>query len=396
MEADMPRRVIAWLIALVTVFAATISAAAAAGPAAAGSASASTVRTAAKPPPVSELWGVSCVSPKFCLAVGGGAAEKWNGVTWKNMAVRLTPTGGYLLHVSCVSTAFCMAVGFFGKGANHYALADVWNGKAWTPAEPPAPGGNSTFLDGVSCVSPKSCAATGAYTANSVLVALGESWNGKRWNRTRPIVPAGAEDSDMPGVSCVRGTSYCVAAGFYYSKTGANELIESWNGRNWKLMQAVPFPAGSSDGGLTGISCSSVKSCVAVGEDDQSYLSDIEEIWNGKSWALTSVDWQSSPITVGYSSLSDASCVAANHCVAVGIAYDIGLGNHAGTAIWNGSAWTGTAIAAPGGQYGLFNDVSCLSVKYCVAVGELGGLGLPGTGLSGIWNGKSWKLVLAP
>ena len=46
------------------------------------------------------------------------------------------------------------------------------------------------------------------------------------------------------------------------------------------------------------------------------------------------------------------------------------------------------------GKTSLFNDVTCLSAKSCVAVGQTGPSGAAtGTGLSGFWNGKSWRLA---
>ena len=44
----------------------------------------------------------------------------------------------------------------------------------------------------------------------------------------------------------------------------------------------------------------------------------------------------------------------------------------------------------------LFNAVTCLSATDCVAVGQLGPVRtIDGVGLSGFWNGRSWRLVTA-
>ena len=51
-------------------------------------------------------------------------------------------------------------------------------------------------------------------------------------------------------------------------------------------------------------------------------------------------------------------------------------------------------MAAPGkGKASLFNQVSCPAGADCVAVGQLGTYNSDeGSGLAGLWNGKSWKL----
>lgn len=65
-------------------------------------------------------------------------------------------------------------------------------------------------------------------------------------------------------------------------------------------------------------------------------------------------------------------------------------------ASWNGEHWTVTAVPAPPAvDISLFEAVSCPALSSCVAVGHEGADSVDGTGLSGIWNGSKWKLVLA-
>ena len=48
------------------------------------------------------------------------------------------------------------------------------------------------------------------------------------------------------------------------------------------------------------------------------------------------------------------------------------------------------------GKASVFNSVTCLTATDCVAVGQVGpSKTTNGTGLSGFWNGKSWRLVTA-
>jgi hypothetical protein len=119
------------------------------------------------------LHGVSCLTARDCLAVGfdanalngagGPLAEVWNGTRWRTIGVTLPAgaTSGILPGVSCVAAARrCVAVGQCDKGiGNQFALADTWNGKAWTLAQLPAPPGGGTALHGVSCTSAARCVA---------------------------------------------------------------------------------------------------------------------------------------------------------------------------------------------------------------------------------------------
>jgi len=351
-----------------------------------------------------ELAGVSCLSPKDCIAVGlnlnafshmgGPLAETWNGKAWKaaTLSVPKGSIAGQLLAVSCKPAAFCVAVGLTLNAADTgLALAETWNGKTWTPRTLPAiKGTTGTELNGVSCVTAKSCVAVGlAFTKTSVL-AMAESWNGKTW--TPAAIPSikGASTALLNGVSCT-SAAHCVAAGLYSTPSATFPLIESWNGKAWSRMSA-PSPAGAESASLEGVSCGSAKSCVAVGgfRMHGPDVTGFTGVWHGKSWAVVSVPW---PKSVFDTSLSGVSCVSATGCVAVG--NENGVRKPA-AASWNGKQWTVTAVASPpAGKISLFDAVACLTAANCVAAGHQGADMADGTGLSGFWNGKTWRLVLA-
>jgi hypothetical protein len=399
---------------LATVLGVTAATATAATATAATVAAAAPAKPAAAPPAARELLGVSCRTAANCLAVGidqnafkgmgGPLAEKWNGTAWRTIAVKLPAgaTGGALTRISCVSATHCVAVGFYDKGAgNQFALADTWNGSSWTPSQPPAPGGENTFLNGVSCKSVTACVAVGAYTKTTSSGPAGsllaESWNGRKWTEARPPVPGGTVISGLDSVSCTSAT-HCIATGILLTNTVSAVLIESWNGRSWSRMKAPPLPA-TTLGELTTVSCPATKSCVAVGNaSSPKGLASLAETWNGKAWTLTTVHW---PKGTSNEMLSGVSCVAGNRCVAVGT-IDSNLNSASNTgkaaaATWNGRAWAVTSVPAPAkGKASLLRDVTCLSASNCVAVGQAGPSGSTnGTGLSAFWNGKGWRLVAA-
>jgi len=352
------------------------------------------------------LYGVSCVSAKSCLAVGQDRnvarpiAQTWNGTAWQTVTVKLptAATGGSFGHVTCTSATHCLAAGFYrNSGGTQFPLADIWNGKTWAPIALPGPVGVATDAHGVSCVSASSCVVVGAYSSGGFGHALADIWNGRTWRQTRPPAPRGAVISTLSAVSC-RSATFCVADGLYFTNAGGGVLIESWNGKTWSRMAGV-VPRGTKDGYLNAVSCVSVQACFAVGAAATAKgLGSVAESWNGKHWALTPVPW---PRGTTNPALTGVSCVAANRCVAVGISgtntMGIGATGRAAAFTWNGKAWAATAVAPPAsGNASSFNVVTCRTATFCVAVGQVGPVNsIDGTGLSGFWNAARWRLVTA-
>lgn len=360
-----------------------------------------TAAPAADAAPVAhQFFGVSCATTRNCLAVGvdfdasAPLARTWNGTAWKAISVKLPPKAirGALVRVTCRSATRCLAVGDFGKGTTGFALADWWNGKAWSPVQLPG-----AFASGVSCASATRCVAVGGFTAgNGNSMPVADIWNGSKWSETKPPVAKGTLGGSLNAVSCV-SASFCVADGQFFTNTTAGVLIYKWNGHAWSKMAAV-VPKGSTDGFLTAVSCFSSKMCFAVGAASGIGLIGVAERWNGSKWALTSVPW---PKGTTNPQFAGVACPAANRCVATGV-IDSNLqgasnSGRAAAAVWNGKGWAATPVAAPGkGKASLFNAVTCLTTKYCATVGEVGQFNsINGTGLSGFWNGQRWRLVTA-
>ena len=154
------------------------------------------------------------------------------------------PGGPNLGGVSCVSSTACKAVGFYTNSSGvQVALAERWNGTAWSNQSVPKPtGATKVTLNGVSCVSSTACKAVGFYTNSSgVQVALAERWNGTAWSNQSVPKPTGATKVTLNGVSCVSSTA-CKAVGFYTNSSGVQvALAERWNGTAWSN-QSVPGP----------------------------------------------------------------------------------------------------------------------------------------------------------
>jgi hypothetical protein len=159
-------------------------------------------------------------------------AERWNGTAW---SVQTTPSpsadpGSYLSAVSCPSASSCTAVGHTSNYATEtwVTLAERWNGTAWSVQATPNPSsadGNYSTLAGVSCTSAGSCTAVGSYNAiaTGVTVALAERWNGTAWSIQPTPNASGAVTSYLYGVSCT-SASACMAAGRYETQDGLADV----------------------------------------------------------------------------------------------------------------------------------------------------------------------------
>jgi hypothetical protein len=90
----------------------------------------------------------------------------------------------------------------------------------------------------------------------------------------------------------------------------------------------------------------------------------------------------------------DISCVALNFCVAVGNIQFSG-NSYAYAETWNGSSWSGPVGVAE--NMGLeLKSVSCISTTSCVAVGSRSVGGAAPVAASARWNGSAWSLPTTP
>jgi hypothetical protein len=306
---------------------------------------------------------------------GGDVPLGWlRGPSWATQSTpnATTAVSSVLNGVSCPTATDCVAVGkdtnSSGRG---YALAEQWNGTAWTlqsvPNPPSAKKYSAASLSGVSCPTATDCMAVGtASNKSGAQLALIEQWNGTRWAIQSVPNPQFTNQSFLNGVSCSTETA-CTAVGQFNTSTGGQfTLTERWNGKSWTV-QSTPITAkGPSE--LNGVSCPSATTCIAVGDYGTHFISLIER-WDGKSWAI-----QSTPKPVGYP--QSVSCSSSTACIAVG-AQDVER--------WDGTSWTiQTSTITLADPYG----VSCPSTTLCVAVGSQGSSSLT---LAEEWNGEIWS-----
>lgn len=165
----------------------------------------------------------------------------------------------------------------------------------------------------------------------------------------------------------------------------------------WSI-QPAPEPSGATSTVLSGVSCSSRRACLAVGDysDRAGRRVPLAERWTGTRW---SIERTAVPSAAPASFLFDASCTAPTSCSAVGSTTSPG-----GTTVplgerWNGSQWTIEPIPtpAPRRRVSYLGSLSCASREYCAAVGYSGnGTGTSGAALVERWNGVRWSVQRTP
>ena len=334
----------------------------------------------------SSLSAVSCTSPAECTAVGTinlppgppiPLAERWDGTKWSIEATANTGSNSYLTAVSCPSGTVCIAVGGSFSPTGSPTLAERWNGTSWSIQATPNPtGAQSSQLSGISCTSPTACTAVGNYTdSTGTQRTLAERWNGTTWSIEKTPNPAGATASGLSGVSCTAATA-CTAVGEFTDSSGTQQtLAEAWSATGWSVQTTVN-PSGATASALTGVSCRSATACTAVGNstDSSGTQTTLAESWNGTRWAVQTTPEPSGAAAGG---LTGVSCTSVSACTAVGDytdAHGIQLTLAEG---WNGTTW---AVQSTPNPYTLTGDVlegvSCTSASVCTAVG-VDGYGAP-------------------
>lgn len=278
----------------------------------------------------------------------------------------------------------------------------AWTSPAWTsPARTtgtwsisPSPdvGTGANYLAGVSCSSGAFCVAVGGdMNSDGVFQSLIEEWNGRIWSvAASPDVGSG--NNSLSGVSCVSAWS-CVAVGEYDNTLGVSQnLVEEWNGRTWSV-SASP-DVGTGDNALSAVSCPSAWSCMAVGDyqsDTALQSQTLTEWWNGRTWTVVA-----SPDVEEGDVLASVSCPSIESCQAVGSYLNADL-DTSPTLVesWDGSSWS-IAPSPSTGSFDQLQGVSCPSAGACMAVGYSEQSSGAEQTLTEWWNGTTWSILDSP
>jgi hypothetical protein len=145
-------------------------------------------------------------------------------------------------------------------------------------------------------------------------------------------------------------------------------MAERWNGTAWSVLP-VPVPAGTADGNLLGISCTSATACTAVGhyQISSGAMRTLAEFWDGTSWSVQPTPNRGH----GLNELLGVSCPRPGACTAVGT-YITSTGVQVPLAeAWDGTSWSvqGTTVNPPGASFSMLLGVACATPATCTGAG---------------------------
>lgn len=356
---------------------------------------------------VAALAGVSCPSPRFCMAIGSldqfqaerPFAERWTGSSWRAVPVPALSgvSTGNLTSVACTSARFCMAVGSGGGGT----LTERWDGSRWRALSAPnSPGHSFTYLSGVSCRTPSACTAVGIAGGRATDYPVAERWNGRAWQLQQIPAPHGSDD--LNGVTC-SSTRECIAVGvqqrYLHEVADSVMLVERWHAGRWTAQRPLTLH-GARFTGATAVACSSASACTAVGYGsqlpDQAASAPVAARWNGSRWSVARTRV---PHGNRYVLMSGVSC--ASTCTAVGTAsygsFTEGTGSTLAESLHGTRASLERTPDRRGVQSSSTASISCASVSFCIAVGYSGAHSAQGGfTLAERWSGSHWTVSPTP
>jgi hypothetical protein len=228
-----------------------------------------------------------------------------------------------------------------------------------------------------------------------------------RFSATEAPLPAGASTDPKVSLNAVTCTSVksCVAVGNYVDASGRTQgLLDTKSAASWTAIKA-PLPQGarlgSQGAGLYSVACPSSSRCIAVGDYFNSSGHDqaLMVIGSGSSWTARNVPLPADPGTTPIYSLISVACPSPSKCVAVGSysssSYDGGL-----LVTEYGSSWTARKAPVPANasadSSATLNAVACSAASACVAVGYYFDSSQNTQGLLLTESGSTWTATEAP
>jgi len=260
---------------------------------------------------------------------------------------------GVLSGVSCVGKA-CVVVGSTNSTGGSAIIAKTTdNGATWYAKK--APSGAASY-NAVSCKTAMFCIAVGQDSSNNPAIAIAPS-TGRIW--TAQTAPAA--DGPLNAVFCA-STTQCWAGG-YSSGFVAGAVAQTSDGGVTWTPDSVPGGAtGITD--VTGVACkgSPTVTCRATGSGLQYAFNSPYLIWTTSK----RTSWKQIPLGVSsIGQLNADSCLTVKKCVAVG---QVNGAGYILTTI-DGTTWTPETV--PTG-FATLNGVSCVNgTTTCYAAGKL-------------------------
>lgn len=230
--------------------------------------------------------------------------------------------------------------------------------------------------------------AVAVATATLGFLACAQAASADGWAIT-PIPAPTVSGGQLSGVSCASSQT-CVAVGSYYGSSGYEQtLAEVRTNSGWSVETT---PGGGEDDGLASVSCPTTKDCIAVGTASNYQASNgwpLSEQWDGSGWSSLSTP-DPDPRPIYGSGLDAVSCSSTTACMAVG-----SYSGQPYAEFWDGHAWSTQLIADPSGAAIGLDGISCTSSTACSAVGAEDGTGGFRQPVVESWDGSDWLMQTA-
>lgn len=274
-----------------------------------------------------------------------------------------------------------------------------------------APGSSYIVLGGLPaiwCANGQQCIAVGS-APNAMLVEkpLVEVSRGGVWSvvpqADLPVLPPGTTYATLTGLSCT-SLDNCMAVGSYIEGTAVKTLVERLSGSTWSLspsptppsqapVTSPPSPGAGGYAELGKVSCATASNCMAVGFNFINFVAGTQTTL-AEHWDGSA--WSVVPTPdLPSNGFADIACPSASMCMAVGTYMD-----KAGTQLllaerWDGTSWSVLPVPAAVSAP-RFLGVSCPSTTICMAVGRYGKPGASQGTLAERWNGSGWHMLPSP
>lgn len=249
------------------------------------------------------LDGVSCLTGRPCVAVGGSTVVTRGSSGW---TVQSVPNATYdgLDSVSCGSSTSCVAVGEDSATAKPALV--TWNGSSWAAQALPD-SLVETIWNSVSCPTSDRCVAVGSVFTGTETQPVFYTESAGVW--TSVPLPVTPDYTELTGVSCVSATA-CTAVGDVAGEQ--QPLVVTWTPGSTKLVELPTRPSpGVYWTGFGRISCVSAATCVATAS---SGVDDFLAVGSGGQWRVERIP----PASLPQRLLNGVSCVSGGGCTAVG------------------------------------------------------------------------------
>lgn len=260
-------------------------------------------------------------------------ALRWNGATWRQIAVPETAEGDLpdvLYDVASRNGSSAMAVGYFDDsitaGDPHgRALALRWDGSAWDRVPAPSPADRDTSLHAIHQIpgTDDYWAVGTSYQDGFLPFAYILRWDGDRWYKVPP--PEGLGNVDLSSVVAVAPDLAWAAGSAYNGPSYRQPVIMRWNGERW-LKEATPFLPFDAEVSLFGIDAVSRRNAWVVGRDGNDT---IVMRRSSSGWTFRPV-----PSPGRYALLEDVAVLGARDLYAVGHSDEDPLVLHLGVEGW--------------------------------------------------------------